>query len=149
MACASDGTATSLTRPDYHKAYGHFPRMSQAGFAIKPSAGQEWIEVLVDNGLVYRKQIGNNDYSMLSKATQLFFPSPDISYVALERFVRHRQGEFLRNPRYRHQNLKTDPAKRQSGSASYSLTYDGYGHERVASRGLFALIQRCRQTASN
>ena len=136
MACASDGTAISLTRPDYHKVCNHFSRMSQAGFAIKPLAGKGWFKALADSDLVYRKEIGDNDYSVLSKATRLLFPSPDVSYVALERFIRHRQGEFLRNPRYRHQNLKADPAKGRSGSASYSLTYGDCGHEHVASRGL-------------
>jgi len=102
------------------------------GFTIKPPTGKGWFEALVDNDLVYRKKTDKNDYAILSKATQLLFSDPDVSYATLEKTIRQRHGELLRNPRYHKKNLEISQAEGRPGCALYSLNYDDYGHEHVA-----------------
>jgi len=133
LACASDSTTACLTCPDYHKVYDRFPRMSPMGFALKPPAGKGWFEAIVDNNLVYQKKVGANDYTIQSKASQLLFSDPDVSYATLEKVIRQRQDEFLRNPRYSNQSLDIHQVEGRPGCALYLLSYDDHGHKHVAS----------------
>lgn len=142
VACVSNSTTAYPTYLDYHKVYDNFPRMSSMGFAIKPPAGRGWFEAQVDSELLYRKKVGKNDYAILSKATQLVFPSPDVSYATLERVIRQRQGEFLNNPRYQKPNLTISRAEGRPSCAFYSLEYDDHGNDRVAASSVVHVVSR-------
>jgi len=141
-------SSVSSKNTRYYPVKQHTPRENSLGFSISPPPGNDWLEKLRGNSLIYLKKNLPVTYVIYTRATEIILEHPISEKGELMAYVMKNKNVDTRSGRYQnyksHYSIKNLPSRQ---CIRYSNNFEDHGMKNldkenfviVKSSGLFCL----------